>query len=390
MVNSKIPTPPLPKNIESNNFKKEQSTSYKEYIYGIKDLSICNKTYERASVFISKPYTIEGNVMQVLLDSKESFPTFLSDGNLQSQHTSVEYYITHTLNPSNDQWYAILPEWQQNIKNEYLLFDDTKRATLRFFCDTNKSIKIYKDGVRLNEDEWALILSESVGHQVYILDDFTPHAYYTIDYHPDSAIRDPWVVDFQKLGAKPVNYVGKDGEEGELFNGTDHNGKVSLNYYPYIDYDSIYKEDGYDPNKSNYTPISVILEDANIIAPANTIHKVVYPYSGEVEEGRAYTKNITDYHNTEKDYTFTPYDPIDYPFFEYYQKGRNLFFSDTFNRSEIVSNHGVSKGNANVKVSYEYLVSNVRIKIILRRMDTSNPGITPMVEQYSLKFKVMR
>lgn len=389
-MSDRSPASPPVKNVQRGVRSKKKTKTYKKYVYGIKDLSVLDKHYEKNSVYVSKPYQVDGNIVQVALSSEEIHPNFVGDGNTQTRSTSIEYYVTHSLNPSLDQWYAILPEGQKVVENEYLLFDDTKRASLRFPCNTSEEVSVFRDGVKLNKDEWAFILSESGSHQVYISHEFNPNAYYTIYYSPDNSIRNPWVVDFQMLGAKPLQYINKDGVGGEIFKGTDHNGMIELQYYPHIEYSKVYNDDTYNPNSSSYTPLSVTLENANILASNHTVHTFVGPYNGEIEEGKAYTKNITDYSNTDKEYTLNPYDAVSYPFFEYFQRGRRIYFSETFNRSEIVANNGTSKGNADVKIQYKYLVSNVRIKAILRRADVSSQGVTPMIPEYSLKFKVMK
>jgi hypothetical protein len=389
-MSNKIPTPPPAKNIKLKSDTNYVDSIIYEYVYGIKDIAILDKQYEKSSVFVSKPYQVEGNVMQVALNTKEEHPVFYTDENLQPRHTSTEYYVTHTLNPTIEQWYSILPEEQRLVLGEYLLFDDTKRARLRFPCNTNKTVNIYCDGVRLDPDDWSFMLNGSGDYQIYISRNFNSHAYYTIDYYPDNSIRDPWTVDFQKLGAKPLQYINKDGVSGQIFEGTNHNGMVELEFYPYIDYDTINNTPSYNPNTSAYKPLQIILEDAKIIAPNKTVHTVVEPYNGVVVAGKAYTKNVTDYNDTEKEYILKPYDAITYPFFEYYQKGRRIYFSETFNKSQLIVNNGICHGNANIRIQYQYLVSNVRTKAILRRMDTSSQGITPMIHQYSLKFKVMK
>ena len=389
-MSNKIPTPPLAKNIRDVDYKTSITTPTIEYVYGLKDISILDKQYERASVFISKPYHVDGNVMQVGLSSVEEHPTFHTDDYTQARQTSIEYYITHTLNPTSEQWYSVLPEGQKDIVNEFLLFDDKKMAYLRFPCNTRKAMSVYRDGVLLEEDDWSFILSDGGNPVINIIRDFNSHACYTIDYFPDESIRNPWTVDFQMLGAKPSKYLNKDGAIGQIFPGADHNGMVELEYYPYIDYSTIYNTESFDPNLSEYSPIQVTLENANIIAPGKKVHKRIGPLTGDMEEGIAYTKNITDYLNPNKEYVLSPYDAVEYPIFEYYQSGRHVYFSETFNKSQIVANNGISHGNANISIQYEYLASNIRLKIILRRIDSSSQGITPVVHQYSLQFRMMK
>src|SRR5690606_41046414 len=86
-----------------------------------------------------------------------------------------------------------------------------------------------------------------------------------------------------------------------------------------------------------------------------------------------------------------PYNPEDdVPTFEYYHSGQRVYFQETFRHDSIHSqeNYGDTHGNAIIKVQYEYLVSGVRMKIILRRSKFDG-SITPKVKRYALKFKVL-
>jgi len=104
----------------------------------------------------------------------------------------------------------------------------------------------------------------------------------------------------------------------------------------------------------------------------------------------ARTLNVTDYSSPDIP-VLNPYNPEDdVPTFEYYHSGQRVYFQETFRHDSIHSqeNYGDTHGNAIIKVQYEYLVSGVRMKIILRRSKFDG-SITPKVKRYALKFKVL-
>jgi hypothetical protein len=102
--------------------------------------------------------------------------------------------------------------------------------------------------------------------------------------------------------------------------------------------------------------------------------------------------NVTNY-QTRTWKTLTPYS-LDksnpYTKFEYYHEKDKLFFSETFNKADILTNQEINHGDADIAVTYEYLVSNFRVKIIMRRTGLAVNSVSPIVHAYGLKFKVMK
>jgi hypothetical protein len=52
-----------------------------------------------------------------------------------------------------------------------------------------------------------------------------------------------------------------------------------------------------------------------------------------------------------------------------------------------VENLEGSNGNAIIKAEYDYIVSGIRVKIILRRTSNIDTSVTPKVKSYSIKCK---
>lgn len=379
------PTPPPqepPNPGQEPTFTKEKQVELVkyEYIYGIKDLQIRGNEYMDKSIYVSKPLDVDGNVMQVSLEAVEDHPVFDTvTGEASTRQTSVEYYISYVDNPSSEDWHPILPEGQKRILGQLLMFETARTASLRFPALTYEEATMYKDGIKFTE--WSYTAG---GTMIQLLTNHVPGSRYTIDYVPNAEIVNPWIIDIHEQGLKIAKHI-------ETFpNGTNHNKTLNLSKYPYVDYEKVNLDGDFDPN-TGYKPIQVRLKNANIAGPDRTTIKQVDPYSGDVSQ-KVYTKNITDYETKEwkvpKAYSLTKDDL--HTAFEYWHEGSKLYFSETFNRAEILTNQEYNHGNAEVEVEYEYLISNFRVKIILRRNGLSSNSVSPMVHEYSLKFKVMK
>lgn len=358
----------------------EKKARVYKYIYGVKDIQVRYKEFERASVFVSKPYEVEGNIMEISLIADDKNHIVQSANNAMSNFdTTIEYYVSFKEYPRYDEWIPILPRGCTTV-NEYLFLNGTKNAKLRFACDTSKEIIVYKNGVRIPDQHWSFCSDNSITIDKY----FDKYAIYTVTYSPNPLISDPWNIEIGKEDREIVPYISPDGTEGEVFkNGTDRNGIITLSKTPFIDYERINTKD------PNYHPIEVILENANIAGPNRTIYRTI------TKDTVPATRNITDY-LTHSEVTLKAYDPtpsgnsMAYPYFEYIHDGRKLYFTETFNNSNIVSNMPINHGDAWIRVKYSYLKTQFRVKIILRNVSPTTKSITPSVNRYSVVFKVVR
>ena len=380
--------PPAPGPRPSFDIKKQKTATKFEYLYGIKHLELKHLQYENKSVYISKPINVAGNVMSVTLHSIEEHPLFDElNGNAANRQTSIEYYIAPTgTNPSPtlDDWHPILPEDVRTVKSELLMFETEYTAELRFpaLIGSKEIPLVYKNGLAMEDDEWSFA---DGGMSLQLFVDKDPTAIYTIDYTPNAEFYNPWEIDVNQRGGKAVKHT-------QLFpSGTNHNKTVLLEKYPYIDYEKINTTVGYDANVGDYVPIKVTLQDAGIIGPSRTTYKNVLPYNGTNTQN-VFTKNTTNYKTGNQEelrsYNMDP-DSL-YNGFEYRHENDKLFFSETFNKADIHTNTQESHGNATIAVEYEYLSSDFRMKIIMRRNSTDENTLTPIVHEYALKFKVMK
>lgn len=354
------------------------------YGYGIKNIAINHTTYESSGVFVSKPMTINGNIVELSLLSNEEHPVFDSlNGKASSRMTSVEYYIAYKNNPNANDWHPILPEGQTNILSERLFFTNST-AKLRFYAKLAEaeSTDVYKNGIKLDKEKWCFT---EKGSSLQLLEKKDLTAIYTIDYVPDPDYYNPWLLEVTDKDA-----VRK--TQTDVFdNGTATNKSVTLTNYPYVDYGYINGIASYNPNTNNYRPFKVYLQNAQIAVGGGKNVDTILSQSDALAD-TPFTKNVTDYKDG-KELVLKPYsiDPASkYLGFEYKQERNKLIFSESFNRGDIAANESQTHGNAEIAVEYEYLETNFRIKVILRKNSGNSIIMSPRINDYQIKFKVMK
>jgi hypothetical protein len=399
-----------------------------EYVYGAYEIQVRGQEYNQSGVYVSVPHSVNGNIQTVVLESKEWHPIFLdADGILNKKtwnsiggiidyaeplrRTSVEYSVSCD---DFEPWIPILPLDQIYINNELLLFPDrtVPKTQTRFpiiKTPGDQFPRVYKDEVPLMyHRDWAF--DEGQDQSIVIMPAWwDPESYYTIDYYPDESTQSAHMIDFA-----PGSNVSSTKLVQEYFNGAgepiiDKNCSAKLKYYPYVDRDglAIRNTDGTLTQEYDYNPIQITLNPSehelnSQIHKINGSGKVI---TGEIKSTRNPTTdvpspkpearclNVTDYFSSDlpvlNEYipTIDVGNPI--PTFEYYHTGKRVYFPETFRNDGAVENYGTVNGNAIVKIVYEYLVSGVRCRIVLRRTNRTDASVTPKIDYYALKFKVL-
>lgn len=376
------PLPPIVEGIGSSN-RTNSSTEY-VYQYGVKNLQLSHSLYEQSGIFVTKPIEVEGNIVEVSLSTFEDHPLFNElDGMATDRVTSIEYYISLEENPSLNDWVSILPEETTIVKCEKLFFRGSS-AELRFHADISdeENTKVYKNNILIDKDDWYFT---ERGAAIQLAVSHDNSSIYTIDYVPNADLFNPWTVKVGDRFSKKVRKV-------ETFqNGTDSNNTIKLSKYPFVDYELLNKEESYDPNTSDYRPLDVFLTNGSIATGNGQTQKEFFPIAYS-DSNEFITKNRTDYKNS-KDVFLNKYSIVPesiYKAFEYKQEKNKLVFTESFNRSDLYYNEATNHGNATVVVHYDYLVTNFRLKVILRKNTGDELVVTPMVDSYQLKFKVMK
>jgi len=403
------------------------------YEYGLKEVDIGYQDIANESIYVSKPYDLDTNVKEVGIDVDEYIPKDLDDNKVGY----INYYVTNSINPAQDEWYEILPENRdRNIRNEPIVIDEERESSIKFPAEIG-SLNVYSDykkenSININTIEENINGTNMVtGFNIPNTEDVDFVKYLYADYYIDDDYN-PYIVDFNSVSS-PSPYIGIDGKEGEIFeNGTDKDGHIQLSNFPYIDYDkvnnlnSIVKPDiiinnededipenyvinneyinKYNPNfVRGYRPINVTMEGSYLLHHSE--NNITETKEGLVENdtlGLNFKSNYYDEKNNESVSTnryknkieYKPYfynrtnyvkrenpalkefDAKNYPVFEYIQDGVNIFFNDSLHK------YGTdNKGK--IRVKYDYLVEGLRVKIIMYNF--TNKNITPVLRNYFLK-----
>lgn len=353
-----------------------EKTKY-QYVYGLKDLRIGHAQYEDSAVLVSEPMSIKGNVVEITLDAFEDHPILRS--NSTTRHTDIEYAVSFVDNPTPSDWHPVLPQQADRIQNERLLFQTARTAELRFPARATSTPMpvVYKNNKPMGSRDWALT---DGGRKLQLLTDYDPDATYAIAYHVNENVANPWAIDIPQLAPERI-------ERTDRFpRGASSNKTVQLSRYPFVDYEQI--DEDFDPNDGSYQPLRVTLEDAAIHGPDRTTLSRVRP---EDSGDDIVTRNITDYvdHEWAQPSPYQLDDDDRHLVFEYAQANDKLYFSETFRPTDLFENAQTNHGSATIRVDYETLVSDFRIKVIFRNNHHTNAGVTPRLENFRLHFHVM-
>lgn len=370
--------PSKPENMLNDTRDTESMSPDRLYTYsmGISEIRANNNTYEESNAFVTKPIQVHENVLQISLDSVEEHPVFDEiSGRANDRQTSVEYYVSMQSNPSLADWIPILPEQTEHIKSERLFFDGVNATTL--FPFQISTVEVFRDGVRLKEEDYYILNNQQVQ-----LTSINRDVIYTVNYTPNTFVKNPYLIEINDYKYNTTRMTE------EFPQGTDVNKTITLSHVPYIDREKIIQEENYNPSTSDYKPIEVDIVNSRIQGPNGTL--VNYVPSYKMREGEPYMNNKTLYldnswsdmkrYNLEKGYLGI----------DYYQYKNKITLAEHINIPMIVENEKETPGTGTIRVSYDALATEFRLKVILRRNTQKEITTTPKLKEYKLKFKATR
>ena len=322
--------------------------TYYEYQYGISEIDCKHVVYQPEGVYVTKPFTLPFIPRYVQIETEEYIPR--NEEN-DMPLGSIEYYIV-----SDGMSLPILPQQYKKIEHEKLNFRFEApyyESSLLFSADGE--VEVYKNGVKINE---GVGIKED--GQTITLAMYEEGAVYTACYTPKNA----YTIDFLEVYK---DMLSKGIRKREEFMGTDENGRVKLSFYPYVNKEKINEWPiNYNPSylSNEDIPIQIYLID-------DEGYHIEQPYD-ENDKG-IHILNKTDY-KKKAQAILRPYNEDEGVFYEYEVKGDTIQFNTVIPRS------------TKIVVDYYYLVSNVRLKIIMHRHSKQHDGVTPIISGYRLKF----
>ena len=370
--------PSKPRNMLNDTRDTESMSPDRLYTYsmGISEIRANNNTYEESNAFVTKPIQVHENVLQISLDSVEEHPVFDEiSGRANDRQTSVEYYVSMQSNPNLADWIPILPEQTEHIKSERLFFDGVNATTL--FPFQISTVEVFRDGIRLKEEDYYILNNQQVQ-----LTTINRDVIYTVNYTPNTFVKNPYLIEVNDYKYNTTRMTE------EFPQGTDVNKTITLSHVPYIDREKIIQEENYNPSTSDYKPIEVDIVSSRIQGPNGTL--VNYVPSYKMREGEPYMNNKTLYldnswsdmkrYNLEEGYLGI----------DYYQYKNKITLAEHINIPMIIENEKETPGTGTIRVSYDALATEFRLKVILRRNTQKEITTTPKLKEYKLNFKATR
>jgi hypothetical protein len=316
-----------------------------------------NGLSESKGYYVSKKINSGGFINQVKLKSEYFIPKSLNQLLDLKDTASIEFSVTTKNIPTEESdWIPILPYGSTDVSAEVLYPNTgTGLCTMRFFAKAN-SIKLYKNGILLSDNAFRLSDSDNIKTIQIINPDAS--GVYVASYSTAASFKDPNLIDFSQLSINNF-YLRSYSDQyglGETLSTQGIENRAILSSDPYIDYSKfdgyVYSGNsgtiGYDPNSnySEYSPISVILEDGTpAINLTNYLSNKYIKYSNPSNSG------TTTY---------------------YIQTGKTLAFS---------------KKTTNFKAYYDYIPESLRYKVVIRTLDPAVPN-SAFVDNLILKFQM--
>lgn len=328
-----------------------------QYNYGLYNLGVRRNEYQDKGIYLSKPLPIKGNIKAITLDTFEEHPTV--EGN-DLVFTDIEYYVSHLSDPSTEDWFPIVPKNRKKIDAELLLpkFEGGQyKAKLRF--QPSASVKVRKNGVEIYEFFGDFTVS---GNTVTLLN-FDVSSTYTAEYTP---VTSAYTVDF--IEKHTVAGSVQPNMKIEEFKGTSQQGHIGLKHYAFVDRGKLNAQaNGWNPSylSNDYLPVKVKLINES------GFH-IDQPFSA-TEQDTITVTNMTNYFDEEKS-QLQPFSE-ELSNYQYMVIGDQLLFNT------------VLPETTRVIVEYPYLIGEMRLKAILRRNIQAFHGLTPVLDEYMIRYQ---
>ena len=311
---------------------REDSNSY-EYTFSIKNIlfGLTQTSTQNKACFVSSKIETNGFPLGVKgIVNKVNARRDLTFNNYDIKESgSYELSITYKDSiKSEDDWTPLFAGSSNYIESEVIFFDTFNLAKLRF-VPQEPTIKVYKNGILENPNNWEY---QELGNSILYKSSLDRTAIYIVDYSINNTEYSQSIIDIDSLSNSnfAVRAFSSGGNSGEKFTSTGPGNKIPLSFIPYIEdrFNGAYYSEthGTINTESNigYSPVTVTLADGQVAI------------------------NLTNYTNN----SFLKS--------SFYNTSQYLFFQ---NGKEIVFNRPI---NQVFTVNYSYIPSSLRFRLILR------------------------
>ena len=311
---------------------REDSNSY-EYTFSIKNIlfGLTQTSTQNKACFVSSKIETNGFPLGVKgIVNKVNARRDLTFNNYDIRESgSYELSITYKDSiESEDDWIPLFAGSSNYIESEVIFFDTFNLAKLRFIPQQS-GIKVYKNGILENPNNWEY---EELGNSILYKSSLDRTSTYSVDYSLNNTEYSQSIIDIDSLSNSnfAVRAFSSGGNSGEKFTSTGPGNKIPLSFIPYIEdkFSGAYYSEthGTINTESNmgYSPVTVTMADGQVAI------------------------NLTNYTNNS------------FLRSSFYNTSQYLFFQ---NGKEIVFNRPI---NQLFTVNYSYIPSSLRFRLILR------------------------
>ena len=311
---------------------REDSNSY-EYTFSIKNIlfGLTQTSTQNKACFVSSKIETNGFPLGAKgIVNKVNARRDLTFNNYDIRESgSYELSITYKDSiKSEDDWIPLFAGSSNYIESEVMFFDTFNLAKLRFIPQQS-GIKVYKNGILENPNNWEY---EELGNSILYKSSLDRTSTYSVDYSLNNTEYSQSIIDIDSLSNSnfAVRAFSSGGNSGEKFTSTGPGNKIPLSFIPYIEdkFSGAYYSEthGTINTESNmgYSPVTVTMTDGQVAI------------------------NLTNYTNNS------------FLRSSFYNTSQYLFFQ---NGKEIVFNRPI---NQLFTVNYSYIPSSLRFRLILR------------------------
>lgn len=186
------------------------------YRYGFASIEVRGARRQRSAVAISKRIPLPATTRDIVLVTDEAH---MNKPDSALRGTSVEWYLSNSPSPKDDEWKAILPQGQSHVVQEVLVGGQVAplppygldRLFFRLRFDVQDNLKLFKDGVAV-EESWYGIADDNrtlaMKRELY-----SPTSVFTVDYRPTTRAG---LIRLSEVGEE-IPHVDEHGSAGERF-----------------------------------------------------------------------------------------------------------------------------------------------------------------------------
>ncbi len=330
-----------------------------EYLYGAYEIDIRRLWYLDKGSYVSPKYVSDGTCLEAEIDVTDVLPS----------GTSIEY----SLSSDGKTWKNVLPSGSY-VYNERVDIDPaTQGGMLRFPTTALLLGEVYRNQSAMPSGTPDFAYSFDPTDNILTIASgwYVGTASYTASYSPAGAgdiVPSGLIVDFSGDAVKDVEDIFE--------SGASRNFKIELAHNPYADYRVINdtSEGGVDPSGAGFENVSGRWYNQSGSEKYGIDAGAYYDIFIVTVDGYE-SENRTDYYNDIRP-ALTQYDKIQYPYYEYFQAGKSLYFNTKIENKEI-------------RVKYKYLNDFVQFRALLRSNNPANVTLTPLLEDYTLKLRTI-